>query len=35
MAAIDAEHYLDDIPEDLDQTAAQGDAVQATAEPAS
>ena len=35
MAAIDAEHYLDDIPEDLDQTAAQGDAVQATPEPAS
>ena len=35
MAAIDAEHYLDDIPEDLDQTAAQGDAVQAATEPAS
>ena len=35
MAAIDAEHYLDDIPEDLDQTATQGDAVQTTAEPAS
>ena len=35
MAAIDAEHYLDDIPEDLGQTAAHGDAVQAATEPAS
>ena len=35
MAAIDAEHYLDDIPEDVSQTPEAAGAEQTAAEPAS
>jgi thioredoxin reductase (NADPH) len=35
MAAIDAEHYLDDIPEDVSQAPAEASAQQTAAEPAS